>query len=83
MAETTLAYDVKVKLPLYARAGIPEFWVIDIEHARITRYSDPRNDAYTRTEPVPLAEVDLLPLPGVSVDLSTLPIRAESSGSDP
>lgn len=83
VAETTLAYDVKVKLPLYARAGIPEFWVIDIEHARITRYSDPRNDAYTRTEPISLAEVDLLPLPGVSVDLSTLPIRAESSRSEP
>ena len=83
VAETTLAYDVKVKLPLYARAGIPEFWVIDIEHARITRYSDPHNDAYTRTEPISLAEVDLLPLPGVSVDLSTLPIRAESSRSEP
>ena len=46
----------------------------------MTRYSETRNDAYTHTEPVPLAEVGLLALPGVSVDLSSLPIRANSLG---
>lgn len=83
VAETTLAYDVKVKLPLYARAGIPEAWLIDLEQGRITRYSDPHKDAYRRTELVSLAKVSLLALPGASVDLSTLPIREDSSGGDP
>ena len=83
VAETTLAYDAQVKLPLYARAGIPEAWLIDLEHGRITRYSVPRRGAYTRTELVSLAKVDLLALPGVSVDLSTLPIREDRSGGDP
>jgi Uma2 family endonuclease len=27
---TTLSYDRNVKLPLYARAGIPEAWIVDL-----------------------------------------------------
>ena len=29
MADTSLAYDLGTKVPLYARHGIPEVWVID------------------------------------------------------
>ena len=47
----------------------------------MTRYSEPRNDAYTHTEPVPLAEVGLLALPGVSVDLSSFSSSKFTSSS--
>lgn len=30
VSDTTLSYDTDVKLPLYARAGIPEAWVVDL-----------------------------------------------------
>nr|MBS0019728.1 Uma2 family endonuclease [Gammaproteobacteria bacterium] len=83
VAETTLAYDVNIKLPLYARAGIPEVWIIDLTSRQITRYRNPSKDAYTSTEPVSLAEVRLIALPGLSIDLSSLPMRENSSGSDP
>ena len=29
VADTSLAYDLEVKVPLYARHGIPEIWVIE------------------------------------------------------
>ncbi len=29
VAESSLAYDRTVKLPVYARAGIPEYWIVD------------------------------------------------------
>lgn len=83
VAETTLAYDVGVKLPLYARAGIPEVWIIDVASRQITRYRNPSEDEYINTEPVSLPEISLVALPGVSVDLSSLPMSADSSGSDP
>lgn len=83
VAETTFAYDVNIKLPLYARAGIPEVWIIDLTSRQITRYRNPSKDAYTSAEPVSLAEVGLTVLPGVSIDLSSLPMREHSSGSDP
>jgi Uma2 family endonuclease len=47
VAETTLAYDAKVKLPLYARAGIPEAWLIDLEHGCIICFSGPYRGAYS------------------------------------
>src|SRR5438552_1870673 len=30
VADTTLAYDRDTKMPLYARAGIPEAWLVDL-----------------------------------------------------
>jgi len=41
VAETSIRYDRDKKLPLYARAGIPEVWLVDIKAGRITRYRDP------------------------------------------
>ncbi len=34
VADTTVAYDRDVKLPLYARVGIPEAWLVDLERDR-------------------------------------------------
>jgi len=47
VSRTTLAYDREVKLPLYARAGIPEVWIADLAGDRLEIYRDPRPDAYT------------------------------------
>lgn len=41
VSDTTLRHDRDVKLPLYAEAGIPEAWIIDVKRRRITRYNDP------------------------------------------
>jgi len=30
MADSSLGFDRAVKLPLYARAGVPEVWVLDV-----------------------------------------------------
>jgi Uma2 family endonuclease len=46
VADTTLAYDRDVKLPRYARAGIPEAWLVDVSAARIVSYREPAGDAY-------------------------------------
>lgn len=39
VADTSLAYDLGTKVPLYARHGIPEVWVIDAatRHTRVFR----------------------------------------------
>ena len=41
VAETSLSYDRDVKLPLYARAGVPEAWVVDLAAATIEVYASP------------------------------------------
>jgi Uma2 family endonuclease len=46
VSETTLAADRKVKMPLYAKAGIPEAWVLDVVGKAIEQYSEPRGRTY-------------------------------------
>jgi Uma2 family endonuclease len=46
VSDTTLAYDRGVKLPLYARAGIREVWIVDLAGEAIERYTDPLEESY-------------------------------------
>ena len=49
VADTTVDYDRLVKLPLYAKAGIPEVWIINLPAEEIETYADPAGDAYRIT----------------------------------
>jgi Uma2 family endonuclease len=47
---TSLRYDREIKVPLYARNGIREVWVIDLDGQSLIRYRDPREGAYARID---------------------------------
>lgn len=49
VADTTFAYDTKVKLPLYAESGIPEYWVIDLNKKQVHLYWDALGNAYQQS----------------------------------
>ncbi|MCC6472670.1 MAG: Uma2 family endonuclease [Burkholderiales bacterium] len=54
VADSSLAYDRDVKLGLYARHGIPECWILDIEHRKLQIYREPTLEGYRATlEPGP------------------------------
>jgi Uma2 family endonuclease len=44
VADTTLEYDLKVKRPLYARAGVAELWVVDINRRELRVFREPKLD---------------------------------------
>jgi Uma2 family endonuclease len=46
VADSSLRYDREVKLPLYARHGIPEVWIVDLEHRRLEIYRRPAEETY-------------------------------------
>jgi Uma2 family endonuclease len=46
VADSSLPFDLDVKLPIYACAGIPEVWIVDLDGGRIERYSSPTADGY-------------------------------------
>ena len=46
VADTSLSYDRQTKGPLYARAGIPEYWIVDIKGECIEVYRDPSLNGY-------------------------------------
>ena len=41
VAETSLSYDREVKIPLYARTGVPEAWVVDLAAGAVEVYASP------------------------------------------
>lgn len=50
VADTTLALDREVKIPLYARAGISECWIVDLVADRVVVHRTPRGREYTHAE---------------------------------
>jgi Uma2 family endonuclease len=46
VADTTVSYDRNVKLPLYARAGVPEAWLVDLRAGVVEVHSEPREGGY-------------------------------------
>lgn len=48
VADTTLAYDRDIKLPLYARHGVPEVWLLDLQAERTEIHLDPGSHGYRK-----------------------------------
>ncbi len=49
VAETSADYDRAVKIPLYARHGIPEAWLVDLTEEHIEIYRQPGPEGYRET----------------------------------
>jgi Uma2 family endonuclease len=46
VADTSLRTDRGRKRTMYARAGIPEYWIVDLQHDRIEVYREPNRARY-------------------------------------
>lgn len=46
VADTSAAYDREMKLPLYARSGIPEVWLVDLNESVVEIYAQPEGKEY-------------------------------------
>jgi len=73
VSDTTLRYDLKTKAPLYARLGVPEVWIFDVNREQIHFFRSPSDGSYGEVSVVDdPGVVELRTLPGVSIDLSRL-----------
>ncbi|HUE85418.1 MAG TPA: Uma2 family endonuclease [Vicinamibacterales bacterium] len=50
VADTSIAFDRGTKLPLYARAGIPELWIVDLAASAVEIWRQPVREACCETE---------------------------------
>jgi Uma2 family endonuclease len=73
VAESSLDHDRNTKIPLYARHGIREAWLVDLEARRLLRFTEPGPTGYRRQDPVTaLNRMQLSAFPGIVLDLSAL-----------
>lgn len=49
VADSSLGYDLEVKLPLYAAAEVDELWIVDLQGDQLHRYRDPSASGYRDT----------------------------------
>lgn len=64
VADTTGDYDRRVKVPRYARAGIPEVWVVDLRERAIDVYREAAGGEYRKHHRVGSGQS--LVIPGVA-----------------
>jgi Uma2 family endonuclease len=73
VADSTVEYDRKVKMPLYARSGIVESWLVDLDEGVVEVHRDPQEGRYTSvTEHGPGQTLSPERLPGLALDLTEL-----------
>jgi Uma2 family endonuclease len=46
VADSSLRVDTTIKPPLFAAAGVPELWVVDVRGRRLRTFTDARPDGY-------------------------------------
>ena len=69
VADSSIEYDRTKKLPLYAEAGVCEFWIVNLNDECVEVYRDPQSDGtYADAHVATLGEtLTILSLPGVSI----------------
>jgi Uma2 family endonuclease len=73
VSDTSLRYDREIKMPLYARHGVPEAWIVNLQHELLLVFAEPADGAYRQHRVVERpGRMTLAAMPGLEVDLSSL-----------
>jgi len=71
VADSTLPQDMGLKAALYAGAGVPEYWVVDVNGRAIHQMWAPRPEGYAERREVTLgAQVEAATVAGLAVETS-------------
>jgi Uma2 family endonuclease len=46
VSDRSLRYDMNVKVPIYAKTGVPEVWIEDLKNDLLLVYRNPSNEGY-------------------------------------
>ena len=73
VSDSSLDYDIRRKMAVYARQGVQEYWVVDLGHRQLHMFRSPAGTRYEQTSSINSPGlVEISALPGVSLDLSPI-----------
>jgi len=72
VADSSVAFDREVKMPLYAEANIPEFWLIDLEKEVVEVYKQPQGGKYHYREVFNQANTIKLDIVDISFEVNSI-----------
>jgi Uma2 family endonuclease len=73
ISDSTLKFDLTRKLALYAREGIPEYWVADIKGRKVHQFWAPDGGKYASSREVAFGvRIDSVTIAGLSVETVSL-----------
>lgn len=72
ISDSTLRYDRDVKIPLYAKSGIPEAWLLDIQSRQLEIHREPINGVYQQRDCRRVGQIAPILCPDAIIDLAEL-----------
>ncbi|MDJ0734133.1 MAG: Uma2 family endonuclease [Nostocaceae cyanobacterium] len=71
-SNSSLSKDLEVKTKIYAQAGIPEYWVINLRRMELIVFRVPRDDGYDSQETLTGGDIKPLAFPDLAVSIARL-----------
>lgn len=73
VGDSSLEYDRRDKLPLYAQSGIPEVWIVNLRDDSVSRYTQPSGGKYQKSRRFRRGEtVEATIVTGIAIDVVPL-----------
>jgi len=73
VADSSLGHDLENKASLYAEAGIPEYWIVNLVDYELIVFTDPANGSYQQRATLDQrARVSARPWPDASFEVASL-----------
>ena len=72
VSDSSLDHDRKTKLPVYARFGAPEVWIVDLSGSAVEVYRDPQEGRHASSQRVTQGSLTPVRIPEVTINIATL-----------
>lgn len=72
IANTSVDFDKETKKQIYAKAGIIEYWVIDLNKRELIVHRSPNRDDYNSIEYLTTGSISLLAFTDVSISINKI-----------
>lgn len=72
VSDSSLEHDRKTKLPVYAKFGVPEVWIVDLFGGAVEVYRDPTEGRYASSVRMTQGSLTPVRIPEATINIATL-----------